>query len=91
MLFCTSEATEGGESPVTFNRDVINDLDPAIVDSITERKIRYIRNIADEKNTDYITWQATFETKSREVGPFELNYSRISALKRIQDSPSYLG
>ena len=78
-----SEATEGGESPVTFNSDVINDLDPEIVDSITKRKIRYMRNITDEKNSDYITWQATFETKSKEVSPFELNCSGKSAFKSL--------
>lgn len=31
-----------------------------------------MRNISDEKNSDYITWQTTFETKSRAVGPYEL-------------------
>ena len=34
-----------------------------------------MRNISDEKNSDYITWQGTFETKSREVSPFDRNCS----------------
>lgn len=42
-----------------------------------------MRNITDEKNSDYLTWQATFETKSREVGPFELKFSGKSAFKSV--------
>lgn len=32
------EGTEGGESPVTFNSDIVNDLNSKIVDSIAKRK-----------------------------------------------------
>jgi len=65
LFCCISEGTKGGESPICFNRDIARYLNKDIAEKIIKRKIRYIRNIQDEKNTKYITWQKTFETKCK--------------------------
>ena len=84
------EGTEGGESPVTFNSDIVNDLNSKNVDSIAKRKKRYMRNTSDEKYGDYITCQSTFETKSREVGLFELNCSKKPAFRGVSRTPTVI-
>ena len=57
----------GGESPMIFNRDLMKDLDQNIMDKFAKRNVRYLRNLADEKKSKYLSWQDTFLTKSKEV------------------------
>lgn len=49
-----------------------------------------MRNISDEKYSDYITCQSTFETKSREVGLFELNRSKKPAFRGVSRTPTVI-
>ena len=37
------------------------------MDKIKRKGVRYLRNMKHEKNSSYLTWQSTFETKSKEV------------------------
>ena len=37
------------------------------MEKIKRKGVRYIRNMKHEDNSSYLTWQSTFETKSREV------------------------
>ena len=37
------------------------------MDKIKRKGVRYLRNMKHEDNSSYLTWQSTFETKSREV------------------------
>jgi len=62
MFCCLIEAPIGGESPISFNRDTAKYLNKDVLEKIIEKKIRYYRNLPHEKNTDYISWQRTFET-----------------------------
>ena len=57
--------------------------------SQSEKK-RYMRNTSDEKYGDYITCQSTFETKSREVGLFELNCSKKPAFRGVSRTPTVI-
>ena len=67
MLWCLSETNQGGESPICFNRDLLANLDKEIVQKVTNRKIRYMRNLPCDQNSPYPTWQTTFETTSEKV------------------------
>ena len=67
MFCCISAAENGGESPIVFNRELLQNLDKSVVKEITKRRVRYYRNLPHEKNSNYLTWQATFETKTKEV------------------------
>ena len=42
-------------------------LDPVWKEKVCTKGIQYLRNVPHEKNSDYITWQDTFETKSMQV------------------------
>lgn len=70
IICCITPAEIGGESPIVFNRDLLEYQDKKIMDKIKKKGVRYIRNMKDEKNSSYLTWQSTFETKSKEVGFF---------------------
>ena len=67
MLWCLSEGDQGGESPICFNRDLMANLDKKIVQSVIDRKIRYMRNLPCDENSPHSTWQSTFETTSAKV------------------------
>jgi len=62
MFCCLKEAPIGGESPISFNREIANYLNKDVLEKLIQKKIRYYRNLPHEKNTDYISWQRTFET-----------------------------
>ncbi|XP_019646950.1 PREDICTED: uncharacterized protein LOC109487402 [Branchiostoma belcheri] len=67
MFCCIKPPGEkyGGETPITDMRSVLRDMDPALLDRLRTRGIRYIRNIAD-RSRDVWCWQRTFRTEDRE-------------------------
>ena len=67
MLWCASEGDQGGESPICFNRDLLAKLDKDMVQKITERKIRYMKNFPCEEHPEFTSWQNSFETTSKKV------------------------
>ena len=68
MIFtCLQAADEGGDSPIAFNREVFERLDKKWIDKIKKKGTQYIRNLNDENNSNYLTWQSVLETKSKEV------------------------
>ena len=82
MLFCLSEADKGGESKICFNRHILANLDKEIVQRVSERTIRYTRNLSCDENSPYPTWQTTFETMYRTVLSLRLdNKMKLSNLK----------
>lgn len=68
LFFCVQEGDTGGESPIVFNYDVMRDLDENITKNLKTKNIKYYRNIAHRNNSQYITWQTTFEVETEEVG-----------------------
>ena len=67
MFSCLSMADQGGESPIVFNRDLIRDLDPSVVEKFRQLGVRYFRNIEHRQNTNYICWQNAFDATTEDV------------------------
>ena len=67
MFSCLSAAEQGGESPIVFNRDLMRDLDPTIVEKFRQLGVRYLRNLEHRQNTEYCSWQDTFEAATEKV------------------------
>lgn len=67
LFFCCIVApSEGGETPIADNRDVLRSLDPDVVDQFVQKKVRYLRNLHDGQGFG-LSWQAAFQTTDKAV------------------------
>ena len=62
---CQIPASEGGETPIADSRLILKLMPPGIVEEISRRRIRYIRNLHGGQGVGP-SWQYTFETEDRE-------------------------
>lgn len=62
---CIQPALTGGETLLADSREILRQMDPAIVDEIEKRGITYIRNLHSGEGMGP-SWQDTFETTSKE-------------------------
>jgi natural product biosynthesis luciferase-like monooxygenase protein/FkbM family methyltransferase len=58
---CLQAARRGGETPVAGNREVLRLLDPAVVETFSEKKVLYVRNYGDGLG---VPWQTAFQTSN---------------------------
>lgn len=64
VFYCETPSPEGGETPVASARALIKRLDPRIVETFTEKKVMYVREMGPEFTRK---WQDTFETTDKAV------------------------
>jgi alpha-ketoglutarate-dependent taurine dioxygenase len=64
VFYCETPSPEGGETPVASARALIERLDPRIVETFTEKKVMYVREMGPEYTRK---WQDTFETTDKAV------------------------
>ncbi|MCA9718679.1 MAG: TauD/TfdA family dioxygenase [Myxococcales bacterium] len=67
-LFCEQPARSGGQTPIADGRRVLAGVDPALVERLRERGVRYIRNLAKEPGKIWPTtgWRRAFACETRE-------------------------
>jgi alpha-ketoglutarate-dependent taurine dioxygenase len=61
---CVVAAARGGETVVADSREILRQLDPALVEEFTRRGIRYLRNLHGGSGLGP-SWQDTFEIAER--------------------------
>jgi alpha-ketoglutarate-dependent taurine dioxygenase len=61
FFFCLVPPRQGGETTLADSRQILADLDPALVDEFRRRGLRYIRNLSPVAGTGY-GWPDAFET-----------------------------
>jgi alpha-ketoglutarate-dependent taurine dioxygenase len=64
-LCCVTPPETGGETPVADCRRIVDALRPETARAFTEQRVCYVRNLHDGVGLGP-SWQATFETESRE-------------------------
>jgi len=62
---CVVEPGKGGATPVADNRQILNRLDPEVVDEFTRKKIKYVRNLHGGGNGFGLSWQEAFQTSDK--------------------------
>ena len=69
FFFCLKAATGGcgGETPLVKNKELLSKLDPEVVRTFEEKKLRYVRYLPDKSRSDYLNWQHIFYTEKKEV------------------------
>ena len=63
---CIVAASEGGETPIADNREVLANLDPEIVDQFRQKKVVYLRNLHDGQGFG-LSWQTAFQTTDKSL------------------------
>ncbi|HEX7183127.1 MAG TPA: TauD/TfdA family dioxygenase [Thermoanaerobaculia bacterium] len=63
FFFCDLPAQEGGCTPVTDDRKVIQLLDPEVTRRFLEKKVMYVRNYGEGVD---MPWQEVFQTQDRQ-------------------------
>ncbi|XP_065656062.1 dapdiamide synthesis protein DdaC [Hydra vulgaris] len=63
---CLTPPLTDGETPIAFNRDIIQHIDKNYLEKVEKRGIRYIRNHGNKKLTKYMTWQDIYSTSSHQ-------------------------
>jgi hypothetical protein len=61
-FFCEQPAAAGGATPIADSRDVVRELDPALVKRFAERGIMYVRNY---RNGMDLPWPEVFQTDDK--------------------------
>jgi alpha-ketoglutarate-dependent taurine dioxygenase len=62
FFFCIQPAADQGETPLLDNRDVVEKLDPEIVNQFEEKGLLYVRNFSPGID---VPWQDFFKTEDR--------------------------
>jgi alpha-ketoglutarate-dependent taurine dioxygenase len=63
---CIVAAREGGETPIADNREILESLDPGIVDQFQCKKVMYLRNLHDGQGFG-LSWQTAFQTTDKKT------------------------
>lgn len=63
-FYCDQPAAEGGATPITDDRKIINLIPPAIKERFLRTKVMYVRNYGDGVD---MPWQEVFQTEDRSV------------------------
>jgi len=77
---CLLAPEKGGETHLGDGREIFKRIDPIIRGRFMDRGIKYLQVLRDARDESGAgkTWQATFETNSREVVEWRLSNSRMS-------------
>jgi alpha-ketoglutarate-dependent taurine dioxygenase len=75
-FFCHTAPQIGGETTLGDSRRILRNINPKTVGLFKYKRVRYDRNLQNDKNSDY-SWQAAFETDSKET--IENHCRRIGA------------
>jgi len=62
FLFCVTPAQQGGETPIADCRQILQRIDPKIVERFVQKKWMYTRNFGDGFG---LSWQTVFQTTDR--------------------------
>jgi alpha-ketoglutarate-dependent taurine dioxygenase len=63
-FYCAEPAREGGRTPITDDRKVLDLIDPKIKERFLNKKIMYVRNYGEGLD---LSWQEAFQTSERSV------------------------
>ena len=63
-FYCERPATEGGATPITNDRKIINLIPPEIKEPFLRKKVMYVRNYGEGVD---MPWQEVFQTTDRSV------------------------
>lgn len=62
FFYCVKPAEKGGATPIIDCRRAYRELDPALIQRFTEKKLMYVRNFIDGLD---ISWQQFFQTSNK--------------------------
>ena len=63
-FFCHTAPETGGATTLGDSRRILRNINPKTVALFKHKRVRYDRNLPDEKGSDY-SWQAAFETEDK--------------------------
>ena len=76
-FFCDIEPSAGGQTPIANGHQIYQQLPQEIIDKFSQKKLKYIMNLHDEKGFGR-SWQEVFETTSKQELEELLNKNNIN-------------
>lgn len=62
LFFCQTPTAQGGETPIGRNRNIMQRIQPEILDRFIQKKVMYMRNFGDGFG---LPWQTVFQTDNK--------------------------
>ncbi|OUL18943.1 taurine catabolism dioxygenase TauD [Nostoc sp. T09] len=62
LFFCQTPAEQGGETPIGRTRNIMQRIQPEILDRFIQKKVMYMRNFGDGFG---LPWQTVFQTEDK--------------------------
>lgn len=99
LFFCQQEPGEdcGGETPLAKSTDILSRLDPKVLKTFADKKVRYVRYAPPRRPGAYLPWQDVFMTDDPKTAEhflqqkgFSFNWEPSGALFYWQVLPAFL-